>query len=155
MSSAVTYPEGAGVTERHGSSPRPRGASAVPRRAVDRYPSDDAQVGRARALIRTSLASWDLAGEIPSLELAVSELVTNAMVHGSGDIEVCVSATDGVVRLDVVDEGSGGSPHVAGPGEPGGHGGWGLLVVERLADAWGAETGTAGTHVWMERTVTG
>ena len=157
MSSVPTrYLEGAGTTERPAPSPRPRGGSVAPRWAADRFRRDDAEVGRARALVRRSLTSWGLPGEIPSLELAVSELVTNALVHGSGDVEVRVSAAEDHVRLDVVDEGGSGgdTPHVARPRESPGQGGWGLLVVERLADAWGAETGPAGTRVWMERTVT-
>ena len=97
------------------------------------------------------MTSWGLPGEVPFLELAVSELVTNAIVHGHGEIEVCLSATDGIVRLDVVDAGGDEEPQVARPDARNGRGGWGLLVVERMADSWGAEAGPAGTRVWMER----
>lgn len=154
MSTAVTTcPEGAGATERHLPSPRPDGDVPHVRSTAERFRRDDAEVRRARALIRRSLTAWGLSGEVPSLELAGSELVTNALVHGSGEVEVQLATSGGLVRLEVVDEGSDTSPQVVRAGNSDGHGGWGLLVVEQLADRWGAESGSAGTRVWMERRV--
>ena len=154
MSTAVTTrPEGAGATEHHLPSPRPGGDAPHVRSTAERFGRDHAEVGRARALIRRSLTAWGLSGEVASLQLAGSELVTNALVHGSGEVEVQLAAVGGLVRLEVVDEGSDTSPQVARAGESDRRGGWGLLVVEQVADRWGAETGPAGTRVWMERRV--
>jgi anti-sigma regulatory factor (Ser/Thr protein kinase) len=95
-----------------------------------------------------------LAGAIPSpqledLRLVVSELVTNSVVHAGltrGEpITVSVQVFPHRVRVEVVDYGA-GFPH--GPPDPD-HRGWGLPIVERLADRWGTECGTE-TKVWAE-----
>lgn len=77
----------------------------------------------------------------------VSELVTNAVVHGDGGIEVQLSANGPEMRLDVLDEGD-GSPTVR-PRNHGRSGGWGLHLVGEVADTWGSETGPGSTRVWM------
>lgn len=77
----------------------------------------------------------------------VSELVTNAVVHGDGGIEVQLIANGPEMRLEVVDEGD-GSPTVRGR-DHGWYGGWGLRLVEELADSWGSETEPGATRVWM------
>jgi anti-sigma regulatory factor (Ser/Thr protein kinase) len=112
---------------------------------------DTAEVRRARSLVRSSLTSWGLAQQIPALELAVSELVTNALVHGSGDIEVQLTASGDVVRLAVTDHGGDGRPHIDRRADEGELGGWGLQVVEELSDAWGSVIDLNETRVWMER----
>jgi anti-sigma regulatory factor (Ser/Thr protein kinase) len=112
---------------------------------------DAAEVRRARSLVRSSLTSWGLSHQIPALELAVSELVTNALVHGEGDIDVRLTASDDVVRLDVADHGRNGQPRISQGADGGELGGWGLQVVDELSDAWGTISGPAETRVWMER----
>ena len=56
-------------------------------------------------MVRSQLEDWELVEELPALELAVSELVTNAIVHGRGQVEVVMADVDGCVRLEVRDEG--------------------------------------------------
>jgi anti-sigma regulatory factor (Ser/Thr protein kinase) len=119
------------------------------------FARDTSEVRRARSLVRSSLTSWGLAPEIPALELAVSELVTNALVHGSGDIEVQLTTSDGVVRLAVADHGGGGRPHIDRRANEGEVGGWGLQVVQQLSDAWGTVSSPSETRVWMERSTGG
>lgn len=102
--------------------------------------------------MRSSLDSWGLPHQSPALELAVSELVTNALRHGTGDIEVTLTAMDDVIHLDVTDDGSSHHrPHLDRRAQEGGLGGWGLQLVDELSDAWGAVTGPGETRVWMER----
>jgi anti-sigma regulatory factor (Ser/Thr protein kinase) len=55
---------------------------------IGRFRRDATEIGEARRLVRSSLRSWGLGEEAPSLELAVGELVTNALVHGEGLFEV-------------------------------------------------------------------
>jgi two-component sensor histidine kinase len=76
--------------------------------------------------------------------LMVSEIVTNALVHGAGAITVAVTAGVDDVLVEVSDEGHG---TVAIVPVPGALGGWGLRVVDQLADAWGAHHGS--TRVWF------
>ena len=105
--------------------------------------------------MRGAFRQWGAAGDVAPFELAVSELVTNAMVHGTGEITVTVSLTGDVVRLDVIDAGDGtgpGSPHDPGAD---GMGGWGLKIVDVLSEDWGARREADGTHVWMRRRLRG
>ena len=57
---------------------------------------------------------------------------------GSAEIELEVWSSDEVVRVDVSDHGAGFD--LAGPPTPGDASGWGLFMVDRLADRWGVET---------------
>jgi anti-sigma regulatory factor (Ser/Thr protein kinase) len=143
-------PEGAGPTE-HDPARATGGTLSDERHAAGVFERDAAEVRRARNLVRSSLSAWGLAHQIPALELAVSELVTNALVHGSGDIEVQLTASHDVIRLVVADRGSHERPHIDRRADEGGVGGWGLQVVEQLADAWGTVSDRGQTHVWMER----
>ncbi|HUK71287.1 MAG TPA: ATP-binding protein [Streptosporangiaceae bacterium] len=66
------------------------------------------QVARAREQARKTLPSWGLGEHVDLTELIVSELVTNAMIHGRGRIEVRVScAACGDLWVEVRDEGAG------------------------------------------------
>src|SRR3954447_21254408 len=79
------------------------------------------------------------------LSLVISELVTNAIRHaGMGpddEIEIVADFRGEGVRVTVRD-GGGGFLRGARSKE----GGWGLEIVERLADDWGLEKG----GVWFE-----
>ena len=86
------------------------------------------------------------------VRLLVSELVTNSVRHsGAADgecVRLGVGLDDGNVHVDVADAGDGFEPQPRKPGQSKG-GGWGLFLVERLADRWGvARDGR--THVWFE-----
>jgi anti-sigma regulatory factor (Ser/Thr protein kinase) len=81
--------------------------------------------------------------------LLVSELVTNSVIHGDGDAVRMVLEVDrrGRLRCEVIDAGSGFVP-MARPPERETPGGWGLGIVEQVADRWGVREGS--THVWFE-----
>jgi anti-sigma regulatory factor (Ser/Thr protein kinase) len=88
-----------------------------------------------------------------TLELLISELVTNAVRHGASDphesILLRAEAINGMIRVEVCDE---GGSHFTEPVEPGDMlepGGNGLLLVDTLADRWGVEPGQP-TCVWFE-----
>ena len=109
----------------------------------------------AAAVARSALEGLD--GRLPpdllgDVRLLVSELVTKAVRHapqGPGaDVRLTVTVTQDVVRVEVVDPGGGLAPGApaAGP-EPAG--GWGLFLVETLADRWGGD-GATGRRVWFE-----
>lgn len=76
--------------------------------------------------------------------LMVSELVTNAVVHGVGAITLRIEAEPGAVRVEVADA---GNVTVVPSPAPGAHGGWGLRIVDQLADDWGVLDGS--TKVWF------
>lgn len=78
--------------------------------------------------------------------LVTSELVTNAYRHGKGTIEVRLQPMRTQVLIEVIDEGDPGGVAIReGSGETGG---WGLRIVDQLADEWGVRNGT--TRVWAK-----
>lgn len=85
--------------------------------------------------------------------LVVTELVTNAIRHAAvsnGDsIDVSLDLTPQGVRGSVRDPGSGFRPDPSGPA-PRDDGGFGLLIVDRLARDWGVESAPGRTEVWFE-----
>jgi anti-sigma regulatory factor (Ser/Thr protein kinase) len=85
--------------------------------------------------------------------LLTSELVTNAVAHSKsrlpgGTIEVVVAARAAGLLIFVTDNGSDTTVPTIG-NDPGGESGNGLLLVERLADAWGYLRDPARTVVWF------
>lgn len=89
---------------------------------------------------------------LETLRLLVSELVTNSVRHARLErtqwIDLCLEAYDHTVRVSVTDPGVGFNPPVATP-RPGEPSGWGLYLVEQMADRWGIDRdGT--TQVWFE-----
>jgi anti-sigma regulatory factor (Ser/Thr protein kinase) len=87
-------------------------------------------------------------GDVDTLRLLVSEVVTNAVRHGGSSRPVEVHASwNAEVRVEVCDQGDGFTPvpRQRAPDDPGG---FGLLLVGSLADRWGVET-DGGTTVWF------
>lgn len=80
--------------------------------------------------------------------LLVSELVTNAILHGRGRPQVTIDLSPEVVRVSVGDD----SPTL--PRRPeiatDSTSGRGLAMVEAFADAWGVEPDGEGKRVWFE-----
>ena len=74
----------------------------------------------------------------------VSELVTNALRHGRGEIILRITPATDQLTVEVADEGVGEVVIAAAPGTGGG---WGLRIVDELADTWGIESGS--TRVWF------
>jgi two-component sensor histidine kinase len=99
----------------------------------------------AAAIARAMLAPIERETD-PRLSVLVTELVTNAVRHGGGRVRVTVRHEDGVVRTEVRDGGD-GFDRMAELGIEGtADGGFGLKIVDRMADRWGAEPGV----VWFE-----
>ena len=93
-----------------------------------------------------------LASELDSLAqqtatLLVSELVTNAVVHGRGRIELHAELDRNRLLVEVIDEGPGFVPAVRGR-EPDIVGGYGLRIVAEEASRWGIREGASA--VWFE-----
>jgi anti-sigma regulatory factor (Ser/Thr protein kinase) len=84
-----------------------------------------------------------------TMRLLVTELVSNSVRHAqSRTVVLKVLVGRSMVLTEVSDEGPGFDP--AGTGQPGTESGWGLFLVERLADRWGVKHGTGSTRVWFE-----
>ncbi len=103
---------------------------------------------RSRSAVRERLTGVLPASRLADLTLMVSELVSNAVLHGGGEIELRIDADERYVRGQVID--GGGGFLRPPPGRPG-VGGLGLVVIERLAETWGIRSGP--TNVWFELAV--
>lgn len=105
----------------------------------------------APALARDAIRG--LEGELPTelvddATLLVSELVSNSVKYGGeGKIVLEVDASEDRLRAEIIDQGHGFVP-VARTRKLEDEGGWGLELVETLADDWGVHEGS--THVWFE-----
>lgn len=87
-------------------------------------------------------------GDRDVVALLVSELATNALVHGAGDVRVAVHEVGGSLRVEVADDGA-GEPVLRDAG-PDAEGGRGMALVAALADAWGVEPLPGGKTIWFE-----
>jgi anti-sigma regulatory factor (Ser/Thr protein kinase) len=97
----------------------------------------------------TSATLRNLPGELSSdAELVVTELVTNAVLHGEPPICFRLRGRRGRVRIEVEDAGH--SMPLRGRGSAEGMTGRGLAVVESLTTAWGVEPADEGKAVWAE-----
>ena len=105
----------------------------------------------ARALV-ARLRERGLDGVLDDVTLLVSELVTNSYRYGGlqrGDaISLTISQEGRAVRVEIADPGRGKT--IPAPRRPTAEGGWGLEIVRRTADRWGARKDGSGTVVWFE-----
>ena len=105
----------------------------------------------ARNAVATFAAAHLPPAREPDLAVLVSEVVTNAIVHGDpgGVIEIRASRAADALRIEVTDQGPGLAPMPhATTSAPGG--GFGLFLVEQLSRRWGLVRHSATTRVWFE-----
>ena len=102
---------------------------------------------KARSLVRGAVA-----GEPEELcDLAVlltNELVTNAIVHGEGDISLSLERCPHHLRIMVSDLTP--EPPVRRPRDTDRENGRGIVIVEELAASWGVRRDKDGKSVWFE-----
>lgn len=123
---------------------------------VSRWSRHRRCVGLARAELRKVLAEWGLAMIEEAALLVLSELLTNAVRHArvppGREIETRYLREGGGLRIEVHDA----SEELPVLGPSGEAGGWGLLLVDRLAARWGvAERDGVGKLVWAVVTTCG
>ncbi|MQS36694.1 ATP-binding protein [Streptomyces katsurahamanus] len=120
---------------------------------VSRWSRRVRSVGRARAELRTLLASWGLACIEDSALLVLSELLSNAVQHAQvspgRDIETRYERLHDGLRIEVHDA-SDTLPLLDAPASDA-TSGRGLLLVEALAAKWGVSRRDGpGKAVWAE-----
>jgi anti-sigma regulatory factor (Ser/Thr protein kinase) len=98
--------------------------------------------------VADTLRTWTADGLVERAELLVSELVTNAIRHTSGESRIVVSDEGPSVRIVVADVGDGGvvvrQPQLSDVA------GRGLVLVAAVADRWGASYEGPEHVVWCE-----
>lgn len=101
----------------------------------------------ARRFTADTLHEWGLACLVDGVTLAVSELVTNAVMHAQTTMQLTLALADGRLRVAVRDY-SPALPVRSDPG-PASTGGRGLMLVQALAEAWGVDPHEQGKTVWF------
>lgn len=136
----------------------------------------------AREAARTRLQLWEMPELLIDATLLVSEVVTNAVLHGRGEVSLTLAVADGQLEVGVTDEdptrlpvrrvpGTGEGAvatavrpaRSAPPGPPTGppadptpmwaEGGRGLRLLDTLADDWGVARLGGGKQVWFRLSV--
>ncbi|WP_277439900.1 SpoIIE family protein phosphatase [Streptomyces sp. SPB162] len=111
-----------------------------------------ASVARAREHARERLVSWGLDELVDTTELLVSELVTNALRHGDGDIRLRL-LRDRTLVCEVWD-GALVQPRRRRARDTD-EGGRGLQLVSLLSESWGSRRTHRGKTVWFELALPG
>ncbi|MFE6677923.1 SpoIIE family protein phosphatase [Streptomyces sp. NPDC057729] len=112
-----------------------------------RLPREPRSVGRARELARGQLLAWDLGELVDTTELLVSELVTNALRYGEGEIRLRL-LRDRTLVCEVWDAGL-VQPRRRRARDTD-EGGRGLQLVGLLSVGWGSRRTPRGKTVWFE-----
>jgi anti-sigma regulatory factor (Ser/Thr protein kinase) len=115
-------------------------------------PRTAAAAATAREHVQASFGDVMRPERFADVQLAVTELVANAVKHGTGDIRLRLRIEDGRLYGEVIDEG-GGFEHAVRERNPSEVTGRGLGIVATLADAWGIHDGS--THVWFALRLSG
>jgi anti-sigma regulatory factor (Ser/Thr protein kinase) len=115
------------------------------------FPPTAVSVRRARHQARTQLEHWGYGRHGEVVELLVSELVTNSLRHGEGQIQVTMSVEDGVLRCGVEDESD--QPPRMRELSWDAERGRGMHLVDMLACCWGSESTRLGKVVWFRLAV--
>lgn len=108
-----------------------------------------------RGQARLAMRSWSLLDEVVvTATLLASELATNALVHGRGQVELRLRLTRDRLVLEAVDAGRYMPRRRRRAGEDD-EGGRGLHLVATLADRWGSRATDDGKVVWAELDLAG
>jgi len=115
--------------------------------AAWRLPGDPRQVARCRRLVRDTLAAWRLGALTETVELLVSELVTNAIQYAGGEVRLRLQRDETKLLCEVCD-------HIRNPPElqelpATAERGRGILLVNELSRKWGHRRAANGKIVWF------
>jgi anti-sigma regulatory factor (Ser/Thr protein kinase) len=116
------------------------------RSATWRLPGEPRQVAHCRRLVRDTLAAWGLGALTETVELLVSELVTNAIQHAGGEVRLRLQRDGDRLLCEVCD-------HTRTPPElqalsATAECGRGILLVSELSRRWGHRRTATGKIVW-------
>ncbi|MER5732088.1 SpoIIE family protein phosphatase [Streptomyces sp. NPDC002138] len=118
-------------------------------------PGDPEGLVSARHMIGAAVRAWGAGVRGDEIELVADELIVNALMHTDGPAIVTLRVLTGPdrrIRVEVEDRSS-ALPRRREAGDSG-VSGRGLMLVDRLADAWGVESRGGGKCVWCEFVMT-
>lgn len=113
--------------------------------------SDRAAPAIARKAVLALLFKRGRRTSIPMVELVVSEMVTNAVLHAEGPLQMQLTVEGDRLRVEVSD-GSPERPLVRRI--PGPNGGYGLPMIDSLSEVWGTTHCEGRKVVWAELDLT-
>jgi anti-sigma regulatory factor (Ser/Thr protein kinase) len=103
----------------------------------------------ARAFLSRLLEGWGLPDDvIGDASLMTTELISNAVRHGTGAVTLRVEVDHGTVQVRVHDEAA-QLPVIDESVDPTSLGGRGLFIVQCVADEWGSDPEDPGKTVWF------
>lgn len=126
---------------------RGRGVTAGNGEARVQLSSHPTSAAAARRFVHEALDGWGCEDRDAVL-VCTDELVTNAIVHVSSDIEVVVCRRREAIRVEVHDASP--RPPLRRVHRPDADSGRGLRVVEALSTRWGVDAAVDGKVVWFE-----
>ncbi len=127
----------------------------MPLDIVRKLRSDAEAVSEAKRALKQELEGRVPDAQLETLRLLGSELVTNSVRHPElnprDEIGLSVKASPEILRAEVCDPG----PEFEVPSEkkqpgPEENSGWGLYLVEELAERWGVERRNKNKCVWLD-----
>ncbi len=110
-------------------------------------PSVPASISGVRRMVSAACAAHGLAHLADTAALLATELATNALLHGLGQVRVRVSNGGRSLRVEVGDD----NPSVPTVKQSSAtdEGGRGLALVDALATAWGCDRAPGGKTMWF------
>jgi serine phosphatase RsbU (regulator of sigma subunit)/anti-sigma regulatory factor (Ser/Thr protein kinase) len=105
-------------------------------------------VGQARAVVAEAVGTLGLDALADQAALITSELVTNALFHGQGIVEIRVEPVDSGIRISVEDRTR--VPPVLALANTEAMTGRGLLLISSMSSRLGADVTETGKVVWAE-----
>ncbi|HUP69338.1 MAG TPA: response regulator [Acidimicrobiales bacterium] len=110
--------------------------------------ADPRSSAAARRFVEETLRRWECEGLLDTVNLLVSELVTNSIVHAASAADIAVLLKPAAVRIEVADHGQ-VVPAVK-DADDSDTSGRGLAIVEALSSAWGIVPNPHGKTIWFE-----
>jgi anti-sigma regulatory factor (Ser/Thr protein kinase) len=124
-----------------------------PSRIDANLPAQPSSAREARGILRARLPALDSAS-LQVLQLLTSELVANsarhAGLHTEEPIGLQVRAKHDCIRVEVIDRGRQFEPRVPLAKSALDTSGWGLFIINQMADRWGVIHRPPRRHVWFE-----
>jgi len=110
-------------------------------------PAEASSAGKARKALRAVMIAEGFEARVTDAELAISEVVTNAVLHGREPVTLRIKIEGDGIRVEVHD-GSPVSPAFSMI-DPTAVTGRGLMLVSAVADCWGVDPDETGKTVWF------
>jgi CheY-like chemotaxis protein/anti-sigma regulatory factor (Ser/Thr protein kinase) len=118
----------------------------MPPPACKHFACSPLSASAARTFVVDAAEELGLDPDLETLRLLVSELATNAIKHARTSFDVCVEGTTGGLRVEVCDR----SLVAPAPTAPSDRGGFGLGIVDTMAERWGIVPTSDGKAIWFE-----